>query len=111
MEVSEKSTGKVSAEITVKIGKADYQESVDKALRSYAQKASIPGFRKGKAPKAMIQKMVGKSILIDEINKSNATEEEKKNALSKLQELIYNPLICNILSSGVVESIKVALGV
>lgn len=69
MEVSEKSTGKVSAEITVKIGKADYQESVDKALRSYAQKASIPGFRKGKAPKAMIQKMVGKSILIDEINK------------------------------------------
>lgn len=49
--------------------------------------------------------------LIDEINKSNATEEEKKNALSKLQELIYNPLICNILSSGVVESIKVALGV
>lgn len=69
MEVSEKSTGKVSAEITVKIGKADYQESVDKALRSYAQKAVIPGFRKGKAPKSMILKMVGKSILIEEINK------------------------------------------
>lgn len=69
MEVTEKSSGKVSAEITVKIGKEDYQESVDKAIRSYAQKAVIPGFRKGKAPKAMIQKMVGKSILIDEINK------------------------------------------
>lgn len=69
MEVSEKSTGNVSAEITVKIEKADYQGNVDKALRSYAQKANIPGFRKGKAPKAMIQKMVGKSILIDEINK------------------------------------------
>lgn len=69
MNVSEKSTGNVSAEIVVKIAKADYQESVDKGLRSYRQKANIPGFRKGMVPMGMIQKMVGKSVLIEEINK------------------------------------------
>ena len=68
MNVTEKSTGNVSAEITVKIEKADYQEKVEKALRSYRQRAVVPGFRKGMAPKSMIQKMVGKSILVDEIN-------------------------------------------
>ena len=68
MNVTEKSTGNVSAEITVKIEKADYQEKVEKALRSYRQKAVVPGFRKGMAPKSMIQKMVGKSVLIEEIN-------------------------------------------
>ncbi|MEG1573910.1 MAG: trigger factor family protein, partial [Bacteroidales bacterium] len=69
MNVSEKSTGNVSAEIIVKIVKADYQDGVDKALRSYRQKANIPGFRKGMVPMGMINKMVGKSVLIEEINK------------------------------------------
>ena len=48
--------------------------------------------------------------LIDEINKSNATDKEKEDALTKLQEFIYNPIVCNILSSGVVETIKRLIG-
>lgn len=49
--------------------------------------------------------------LIDEINKADATEEEKKNALSKLKEFVYNPIVSNILSTGAIEVIKRFIGV
>ena len=48
--------------------------------------------------------------LIDEINKADATEEEKKNALNKLKEFAYNPIVSKILSTGVIEAIKRLIG-
>ena len=48
--------------------------------------------------------------LIDEINKADATEEEKKNALNKLKEFAYNPIVSKILSTGVIEVIKRLIG-
>ena len=69
MNVSQENTSKVSAVVKVDVVKADYEEKVEKALRTYRQKANIPGFRKGMAPMGMIKKMVGKSILLEEINK------------------------------------------
>ena len=50
MNVSQENTSKVSALIKIDIVKADYEEKVEKALRTYRQKANIPGFRKGMAP-------------------------------------------------------------
>ncbi len=47
MNVSLQNIDKVSALLTVKLEKADYQEKVDKSLKNFRQKAQIPGFRKG----------------------------------------------------------------
>ena len=69
MNVSQQNIDNVNAVITIEIAKADYQEQVDKTLRGYRQKANIPGFRKGMAPAGMINKMFGKQVLADEINK------------------------------------------
>ncbi|MCH5328609.1 MAG: trigger factor [Coprobacter sp.] len=69
MNVSQQNIDKVSAVIKIEIAKADYQENVDKTLRSYRQKANVPGFRKGMVPAGIIKKMFGKSVLIEEINK------------------------------------------
>ena len=44
--------------------------------------------------------------LIDEIKRSNATEEEKKNALTMLKDFINNPIISGIISGSTVELIK-----
>ena len=44
--------------------------------------------------------------LIDEIKKSDASEEEKKNALTKLKEFISNPVVSGITSGCAVEIIK-----
>lgn len=54
--------------ISVQIESADYMPTYDKKLKDYRKKANIPGFRPGTAPMAMIEKQVGNSILLDEIN-------------------------------------------
>ncbi|HHX31298.1 MAG TPA: trigger factor [Bacteroidales bacterium] len=64
----------VNATIVIELEKADYQEKVDKSLNQLRQRAEIPGFRKGKVPKSVIQKMYSKSVLIDEINTIIAEE-------------------------------------
>ena len=69
MNVSLQNIDKVSALLTVKLEKADYQEKVDKALKSFRQKAQMPGFRKGMIPMNLIKKMYGKSVLAEEVNK------------------------------------------
>ena len=53
MNVSLQNIDKVSALLTVKLEKADYQEKVDKALKSFRQKAQMPGFRKGMVPMSL----------------------------------------------------------
>lgn len=69
MNVSLQNIDKVSALLTVKLEKADYQEKVDKALKSFRQKAQMPGFRKGMIPMSLVKKMYGKSVLAEEVNK------------------------------------------
>lgn len=62
-------TNDVNGTIVIELGKEDYQDKVEKSLNQYRQRANIPGFRQGKVPKALIQKMYGKAVLVDEINK------------------------------------------
>lgn len=69
MNVSLQNIDKVSALLTVKLEKADYQEKVEKALKSFRQKAQMPGFRKGMIPMSLIKKMYGKSAVAEEVNK------------------------------------------
>ena len=66
MNVSLQNIDKVSALLTVKLEKADYQEKVDKELKSLRQKAQIPGFRKGKVPRQMVEKMYGPEIFYED---------------------------------------------
>ena len=69
MNVSLQNIDKVSALLTVKLEKADYQEKVDKALKTLRQKVQMPGFRKGMVPASLVKKMYGKSVLGEEVNK------------------------------------------
>ena len=69
MNVSLQNIDKVSALLTVKLEKADYQEKVDKALKDLRHKAQMPGFRKGMVPAGLIKKMYGKSVVAEEVNK------------------------------------------
>lgn len=59
----------VSALLTVKLEKADYEAQYEKALKKYRQQARIPGFRPGMVPMGMIKKMFGKGLKAEEVNK------------------------------------------
>jgi trigger factor len=56
------------ANLHVVLEEADYSPKVDEKIKEYSRKAQIKGFRPGKVPPAMIRKMYGKGILVEEIN-------------------------------------------
>ena len=55
---------KVKVEITVPV--SEFEVAVDKAFRQNASKINIAGFRKGKAPRAIIEKMYGVEIMFED---------------------------------------------
>lgn len=57
------------ARISLAVSPEDYQTKVDQQIKTLAQKANIPGFRKGHAPVGMIRKMYGESVKAEAINK------------------------------------------
>ena len=89
MNIEKKVIDEVSLQLTLSINEEDYKGRVDNALRSYRQKASIPGFRPGKAPASLIDKMYRKSAMAEEVNKmvpemlSNYINENKLRVLGE----------------------------
>lgn len=69
MNIVRKDLDQNNAVVTVNIVKADYSDKVEKTLRDYRKKANIPGFRPGNVPLSLVQKMYGKAVLAEEINK------------------------------------------
>ena len=53
-------------ELEIKLEKEAFDAEVNKAYRRNVGKMNVPGFRRGKAPKSIIEKMYGKSVFYDE---------------------------------------------
>lgn len=52
--------------LKVEVPFEDLGESINRAYRDVAGKVRIPGFRKGKAPRAIIDQMIGKDAVLNE---------------------------------------------
>lgn len=87
MNITQESTGDLTATVKIELIKEDYENQVTTVLKDYQRQASMPGFRPGKVPMGMIKKMYGKAVLADEINKiisenlNNYLEENKVKTL------------------------------
>lgn len=93
MNVSLQNIDKVSAVLTVKLEKADYQEKVEKSLKNIRQKANIPGFRSGMVPMGLVKKQYGKAVLAEEVNKllqDKVYEYLRENHVNMLGEPLPN---------------------
>lgn len=93
MNVSLTTIDSVNATIQISVAKADYQEKLDNALKTFRKKANVPGFRPGTVPVGMVKKMYGKSILAEEINKivgENLYSYIQENKLNVLGEPLPN---------------------
>ncbi|MCD8337676.1 MAG: trigger factor [Lachnospiraceae bacterium] len=54
------------AKLTIEVTAGAFTTALDKAYQAQKNKISVPGFRKGKAPRKMIQKMYGDGIFYED---------------------------------------------
>lgn len=52
--------------LTIEVEAAEVNKAVEKACKSLANRVNIPGFRKGKAPRMIVERHVGKDAVLQE---------------------------------------------
>lgn len=57
--------------IKVIVDKADFAEQLKKTYSEVAKKINIPGFRKGKAPRKIIESMYGSGVFYEDAINGN----------------------------------------
>ena len=91
MKTTQTAKGDLLAGIQIDINKADYAEDVKKELKNYQHKASLPGFRQGKVPFGMIEKMYGSAVTFDKLNKK-VSEALNNHILENKLDVMGYPL-------------------
>ena len=54
------------AKLTIEVDASELDKAINQAYNKQKNSIQLPGFRKGKTPKAMIEKMYGKSVFYEE---------------------------------------------
>lgn len=62
MKVEKKQLDKVQVELTIEVAQDEFKEYVEKAYKENKGKINVPGFRKGKAPRQLIEQQYGKDF-------------------------------------------------
>lgn len=66
MSVQVEKLEKSMAKLTIEVDAAEFDSAINKAYQKSRSKISLPGFRKGKAPRAMVEKMYGAGIFYED---------------------------------------------
>lgn len=91
MNITLNQTDSTNAQLVVVLEEADYAQKVDQQVKEFSKKAQIKGFRPGKVPAGLVKKMYGKSILVEQINKT-LQEEISKYIRENDVKLLGEPL-------------------
>lgn len=81
---------------TVEVDSATFEEAVNKAYQKAKKDINVPGFRKGKAPRMVIEGMYGKEVFYDDavnLVAPPAYEEAKKQEMPRT---VGDPAISNV---------------
>ncbi len=89
------------AKLTIEAAAEEFENAIEKAYQKNKNKLSIPGFRKGKVPRKMIERMYGKEVFYeDAVN--DLLPDAYEDALEECEE--------EIVSSPKIEVIQVEAG-
>ena len=76
--------------LTIEVGAAEFEAAVEKAYQKMRRKINVPGFRPGKAPRKMIERMYGAEVFFEEaINIAFPEAYEAAVEQEKLQVVGY----------------------
>ena len=93
MSVQVEKLEKNMAKLTIEVSSEEFENAIAKAYKKNKNKISMPGFRKGKAPRAMIEKMYGKGIFYHDAANSIIPDAYADAAKESELEIVAQPEI------------------
>ena len=93
MSVQVEKLEKNMAKLTIEVSSEEFEKAIDKAYKKNKNKISMPGFRKGKAPRAMIEKMYGKGVFYEDAANSIIPDAYADAAKESELEIVAQPEI------------------
>lgn len=85
MKANAEKLDKTRVQLTVEIPEDEFEKSMQKAYLKVVKKLNIPGFRKGKAPRRILENIYGREILLEEALK-DAVPKSYIEALEQHQD-------------------------
>lgn len=89
VKVEKKEKSQVVLEFTMP--KDDFSKAVDKAFTKNAKYFKVPGFRNGKVPRSVVEKMYGEGILYDSVIEDVVDKEYAKAVKDNNLEIVSKP--------------------
>lgn len=81
------------AKLTIETSAEELEKALEKAFQKNKNKISIPGFRKGKVPRQMIEKMYGPSIFYEDAANELIPQEYEKALEECEEDIVSSPEI------------------
>ena len=66
MKVTKESANSIEVTLSVEMTNEDEDPFIDRSYRRSVGRLNIPGFRKGKAPRTIVERYVGRTALLNE---------------------------------------------
>ena len=106
MSVQVENLEKNMAKLTIEVAAEKVEDAIQAAYMKEKGKISVPGFRKGKVPRKMIEKMYGAGVFYEEAantliqeNYAQAVEESGADVFQDLLSKWYRSKLANLSSS------------
>ena len=93
MSVQVETLEKSMAKLTIEVSAEEFETALDKAYKKNKNKISLPGFRKGKAPRAMIEKMYGTGVFYEDAANDLIPDAYETAAKESELEIVAQPSI------------------
>ena len=101
MSVQVEKLEKNMAKLTIEVSAEELEKAIEKVYQKQKKNISVPGFRKGKVPRAMVEKMYGKEVFY---------EDAANEVIPAAYEKAYDECGENIVSTPKIEVTQIEAG-
>ena len=81
------------AKLTIEAGADELEKAIEKAYQKQKNKINIPGFRKGKVPRQIVEKMYGKEVFYEDAANELIPDTYDKALLECEEDIVSSPKI------------------